>query len=64
MVKHSQGVDNKLADLLSRRFQPGVHFVVPQVLVGVREVPIPFIVASDPLCQTGREGSVAFHGLR
>ena len=30
VVKHTPGVANKLADILSRRFQPGVHFVVPQ----------------------------------
>ena len=40
MVKHTPGVANKLADILSRRFQPGVHFVVPQAFVGVPEVPI------------------------
>ena len=40
VVKHTPGVANKLADILSRRFQPGVHFVVPQALVRVPEVPI------------------------
>ena len=40
VVKHTPGVANKLADILSRRFQPGVHFVVPQALVRVLEVPI------------------------
>ena len=40
VVKHTPGVANKLADLLSRRFQPGVDFVVPQALVGVPEVPV------------------------
>ena len=38
VVKRTPGVANKLADLLSRRFQRGVHFVVPQALVGVLEV--------------------------
>ena len=38
VVKHTPGVANKLADILSRRFQPGVHFVVPQVFVRVAEV--------------------------
>ena len=31
VVKHTPGVANRLADILSRRFQPGVQFVVPQV---------------------------------
>ena len=38
VVKHTPGVANRLADILSRRFQPGVHFVVPQAFVGVPEV--------------------------
>ena len=40
VVKHTPGVANTLADILSRRFQPGVHVVVPQALVRVPEVPI------------------------
>ena len=33
VVKHTPGVANRLVDILSRRFQPGVQFVVPQVLL-------------------------------
>ena len=40
VVKQTPGVANRLADILSRRFQPGVHFVVPQAFVGVPEVSI------------------------
>ena len=40
VVKHTPGVANKLADILTRRFQPGVHFVVPQAFIRVPEVPI------------------------
>ena len=40
VVKHTPGVANRLADILSRRFQPGVHFVVPQAFAGVPEVSI------------------------
>ena len=40
VVKHTPGVANKLADILSRRFQPGVHFVVPEAFVDVPEVSI------------------------
>ena len=40
VVKHTPGVANKFADILSRRFQLGVHFVVPQAFVRVPEVPI------------------------
>ena len=56
VVKHTPGVANKLADILSRRFQPGVHFVVPQAFVRVPESlsdlePWTFIVAYDPRCK-------------
>ena len=40
VVKHTPGVANRLADILSRRFQPGVHFVFPQAFDGVPEVSI------------------------
>ena len=40
VVKHTPGVANRLADVLSRRFQPGVQFVVPQAFDGVPEVSI------------------------
>ena len=58
VVKHTPGIVNNLADLLSRRFQLGVHFVAPQASIGMPEVPIRprtgfFIVATDPRCKTG-----------
>ena len=40
VVKHTPGAANRLADILSRRFQPGVHFVIPQAFDGVPEISI------------------------
>ena len=37
LVEHTPGVANKLADTLSRRFQPGTEFLVPEALVDVPE---------------------------
>ena len=64
VVKHTPGVANKLADILSWRFQPGVQFVVPQAPVRVPEVPIwprtmDFYRSVRSALQTRLEGSVA-----
>ena len=42
LVEHTPGVANKLADALSRRFQPGTDFLVPEALVDVPECNVLF----------------------
>ena len=41
ILDHVPGVANKLADTLSRKYQPGVKYKTPQVLQGVEEVTPP-----------------------
>ena len=45
-AQHVAGVTNGIADTLSRKFQPGKSFAVPQFLVHAKEVPPPVRIAS------------------
>ena len=41
IVQHIPGVDNVIADPLSRRFMPGAVFTVPECLRNVEEMQVP-----------------------
>ena len=41
ILEHTPGVANKVADVLSRRYEPGVPFVLPKVLQNIPECVLP-----------------------
>ena len=58
LVKHISGKSNEVADILSRRFMPGVGFVLPEFLANARETKLPsrgwnfYRTARGPDCWT------------
>jgi hypothetical protein len=53
IVEHTPGVANKLADLLSRRFQPGTTWRTPGALVRIAECVLPPRDAGYYRCASG-----------
>jgi hypothetical protein len=64
IVEHIPGLDNTVADMLSRRFAPGTTFVLPPCLLNVEELVLPqrdvnyFVTRSKPSDPSARRGGL------